>query len=317
MNNNIRKNQHHFISIIVPIYNVEKYIHQCVNSVLNQTYRNFQLILIDDGSPDSCPNICDEYALKDKRIKVIHKENGGLSDARNFGIKEATGDYLLFLDSDDYWNDDDFLLNISKTIITVKEVDVINFGFIKYFPLSEQYIPEKRNFSLFKEISETNREYIRKLLENDLFFEKGLRSEDMAWCGNILYLMPLMTCINTQPYVYRQERADSITGTVDVSHLNDIIGMIEIALKKSNHLNPQDRYYYLSFYAVQYLTLLFNLKVSKGKDALNLSSEVYGFRSILKNDLNPKVKKANKFMEIFGYKIMSIVLRLYVLNTKK
>jgi glycosyltransferase involved in cell wall biosynthesis len=90
------------ISIIIPVYNVEKYLHECVDSVLHQTYRNLEVILVDDGSSDRCPQICDEYAEKDIRIKVIHKRNSGQSDARNAGFEIATGDYVYFLDSDDY-----------------------------------------------------------------------------------------------------------------------------------------------------------------------------------------------------------------------
>ncbi len=90
------------ISIIVPIYNVEKYLRKCIDSIVNQTYKNLEIILVDDGSPDNCGAICDEYAKKDERIKVIHKENGGLSDARNAGIDAATGKYIGFIDSDDY-----------------------------------------------------------------------------------------------------------------------------------------------------------------------------------------------------------------------
>lgn len=90
------------ISVIIPIYKVEDYLEQCIVSVTEQTYRNLEIILVDDGSPDRCPEICDEWALKDQRIKVIHKENGGLSDARNAGLKVATGEYISFVDSDDW-----------------------------------------------------------------------------------------------------------------------------------------------------------------------------------------------------------------------
>lgn len=89
-------------SIIIPIYKVEEYIDRCVESVLNQNLDNIEIILVDDGSPDRCPEICDNYALKDSRIKVIHKKNGGLSDARNAGIEIAKGKYIVFVDSDDY-----------------------------------------------------------------------------------------------------------------------------------------------------------------------------------------------------------------------
>lgn len=90
------------ISVIVPIYKVESYLHRCVDSILEQTYQNLEIILVDDGSPDNCPSICDEYAEKDSRVKVIHKKNGGLSDARNAGMLVATGEYLMFVDSDDW-----------------------------------------------------------------------------------------------------------------------------------------------------------------------------------------------------------------------
>lgn len=90
------------ISFLVPVYNVEKYIDQCITSILNQTFRDFELILVDDGSPDNCPSICDKYAERDARVKVIHKRNAGVSEARNSGIEAATGEWAYFVDSDDW-----------------------------------------------------------------------------------------------------------------------------------------------------------------------------------------------------------------------
>ena len=90
------------ISIIIPIYNVEKYLNRCIESIVNQTYKNLEIILVDDGSPDNCPMMCDNWAKKDTRIIVIHKINGGLSDARNYGIEKSRGKYIAFVDSDDY-----------------------------------------------------------------------------------------------------------------------------------------------------------------------------------------------------------------------
>lgn len=102
------------ISVIIPVYNVEKYLDKCVKSVVNQTYENLEIILVDDGSPDACPAMCDEWAKKDMRIKVIHKENGGVSSARNTGLDACTGDYIGFVDSDDWIEPDmyEYLLNI-------------------------------------------------------------------------------------------------------------------------------------------------------------------------------------------------------------
>ena len=92
-------------SIIIPVYNSEKYLKACVNSVLQQSYKDIEVILVDDGSKDRSPQICDTYAGQDKRIRTIHKKNGGTADARNAGLEVATGDYITFIDNDDYWKD--------------------------------------------------------------------------------------------------------------------------------------------------------------------------------------------------------------------
>lgn len=111
------------MSIVVPIYRVELYLDRCVESILAQTFQNFELILVDDGSPDRCPQMCDEWAQKDNRIQVIHKENGGLPDARNAGIAAATGAYLAFVDSDD-WVEPDFLQTLYQGMVS-NEADVV------------------------------------------------------------------------------------------------------------------------------------------------------------------------------------------------
>ena len=116
-----------FFSVIVPVYNVEKYLPGCIDSVLNQTFSDFELILIDDGSPDNCPGICDEYAKMDNRIKVVHKENGGLASARRAGIKEAQGEYVLNLDSDDLIEND--TLECAYNIIKDTNCEIVSFGY--------------------------------------------------------------------------------------------------------------------------------------------------------------------------------------------
>lgn len=113
------------ISIIIPVYKVEDYLEECVNSVLNQTYRNLEVILVDDGSPDNCPALCDNYARQDKRIKVIHKPNGGLSDARNEGLKNASGEYVLFLDSDDFYIDNEAISQLVKEVHKNPATDIV------------------------------------------------------------------------------------------------------------------------------------------------------------------------------------------------
>ena len=124
------------ISIIVPVFRTEKYLRQCIESVLHQSYHNLELILIDDGSDDASPAICDEYAEGDSRVIVWHQENAGLSAARNAGIRIASGDYILFLDSDDYWDD---LSGLSQLIPDLT-CDVVNYGFKKCYDNSNRIV---------------------------------------------------------------------------------------------------------------------------------------------------------------------------------
>lgn len=113
------------VTVVIPVYNVEKYLGKCVESILSQTYRDLEIILIDDGSPDSSGVICDNYAKRDSRIQVIHKQNGGLSDARNAGIEIATGDYICFVDSDDWLEPE----TLQQAVMSIEDVDVVVWGY--------------------------------------------------------------------------------------------------------------------------------------------------------------------------------------------
>jgi len=150
-------------------------------------------------------------------------------------------------------------------------------------------------------------------MDNQLFFRKGVRSEDMDWCGRILYLMPIMTCYDKKPYIYRRQVSGSITASVNIAHMRDIIQMIRDAQYNSKKLETNERNIYLSFFALQYLTLLFNLTSDKFQDLRDLRNEVKDLRKILKNDMNYKVKVANRIMKFFGFRVMSKLLRQYIL----
>ena len=121
------------VSVIVPVYKVEAYLPQCVESILSQTYRDFELILVDDGSPDRCPEMCDEYALKDPRVTAIHKKNGGSSSARNAGIESASGDYVLFVDGDD-WLSPETLSRCMEALADEAEAECVVFSYVREYP---------------------------------------------------------------------------------------------------------------------------------------------------------------------------------------
>lgn len=148
------------VSVIIPVYNVEQYLKQCLDSVINQTYKNLEIILVDDGSTDNSGKICDEYALKDTRIKVIHKDNGGLSDARNTGLKIATGEYITFIDSDD-----DIELDMVEYLYSV----LIKFN-CKMSVCTHNVIKNnrtKKSFNLKEDFKLSSFDCIKKMLYHD------------------------------------------------------------------------------------------------------------------------------------------------------
>ncbi|MGN0524118.1 MAG: glycosyltransferase family 2 protein [Eubacterium sp.] len=145
------------ISIIVPIYKVEKFIKKCVDSIIAQTYKNIEIILVDDGSPDNCPAICDEYAKQDSRIKVVHKENGGLISARKAGLQASSGEYVCFVDGDD-WIEADMYERIADSIEKTNADCIITQFFYEY-----QDKPVTSDYKLNRDF------YDRKQIEKDIF----------------------------------------------------------------------------------------------------------------------------------------------------
>lgn len=116
------------VSVIIPVYKVEKYLDRCMESVVRQTYKNIEIILVDDGSPDNCPQMCDEWAKKDNRIKIIHKKNSGQADARNQGMKISTGEYICFVDSDDYIDRTEIEKCINNAVRNSSDVVIFSFN---------------------------------------------------------------------------------------------------------------------------------------------------------------------------------------------
>ena len=208
------------VSVIIPVYNVEKYLPRCIKSVLDQTYQDLEIILVDDGTKDNCGIMCDEYATKDNRISVIHKENGGLSSARNSGIEIATGDAVFFLDSDDYLSTE----CIEKMVCLMEENDA-DISIIQM-----KYIPENQNDECAeKEIENVVVMNSEKAIEESLYqrlytccapaklykksavggirFPVGRISEDLATCHLFLNNSERIVYSNYYGYYYRQHES--------------------------------------------------------------------------------------------------------------
>ena len=143
------------VSVVLPIYNVEKYLNRCVKSVVNQSYKNLEIILVDDGSPDNCPTLCEDWAKKDSRIKVVHKENAGLGYARNTGIENATGEYICFFDSDDYIALD--AIEKAYSLAIKEKSDIVVFGFCDVKSNGETGKPHQLVWPLIKLYLDHNR----------------------------------------------------------------------------------------------------------------------------------------------------------------
>ncbi len=213
------------ISVIVPIYKVENYLERCVNSIRNQTHKNLEILLVDDGSPDRCGEMCDSYAKEDTRITVIHKENGGLSDARNVGIEASTGEYLAFVDSDD-WLDPDMLELLYK-MAKKHGADIAECSWRNIYKdciieetscTAEQIVGDNvvalagmLDWKYFKPIA-CNKLYHKSVIGN-VRFPKGKIHEDEFTVYKYVYAAKKIAYIDVSRYNYDRSRTDSITGT--------------------------------------------------------------------------------------------------------
>lgn len=230
-------------SIILPVYNVEKYLEECVKSILSQTFNDYEIILVDDGSADSSPLICDRLAESDKKIRVIHKKNGGLSDARNAGTQIAVGDYIIYIDSDDFIIGNDFLEKLSRK--TEMYPDIIFYKYKKFFDEDKKFgectysynnAIAKTSYAdkimtLVKEDAFYGMAWIKAIkrqviINNEISFEVGLLGEDMEWNYHIIFNSESLEFID-EPFIAYRQRQGSITSTHKLKNLTDFIYVLE------------------------------------------------------------------------------------------
>ncbi len=218
------------ISIIVPVYKVEPYLRQCVDSILNQTYRNIEVLLIDDGSPDKCGEICDEYERKDKRVRVFHTENRGLSAARNLGLKEAVGDYIGFVDSDDWIEPDMYECLIGE--LKKYEADIVIGGSISTYESDEKGVKKKVDHTVYQSTEslealldrEINDQVWNKLYRAELVkqicFPEGRNYEDIATLYKV-FILAKRTVVVPKYLYYHRQRKNSISKMNTAENLLD------------------------------------------------------------------------------------------------
>lgn len=316
------------VSVIIPVYNVEKYLNQCVDSVLNQTYQNVEVILVDDGSTDNSPAICEEYAKNDKRVQVIHKVNGGASTARNVGINVATGEYLMFLDSDDFWDGNTVLEDIFDG---VSEVDVVCFGYKECW--DKGYIDGRgtsensllhcanSNGALLKNLIATGvltssacTKAVKSnlVIEQKIYFKEGITTEDVDWTARVILSAKSYIVVPQNFYVYRQ-RNDSIVHTIKYENLEMLAGNVERCLGYGQSIGDTELLeLYYNYVAYQYISfLMVAILCESDKRTELLLKYMRKYKWILNYHLNKKVKTVYWFNKILGYRLMYKALKFY------
>ena len=255
------------ISIVIPVYNVEKYLSRCIDSVINQTYKNIEIILVDDDSPDNCPKICDDYAKKDKRIKVFHKENGGVSFARNIGINESKGEWITFIDSDD-WVEKDYCETMLK-IAQKNNADYVCCGYNRVYNDHKEIINGDESIKKYN-----NEEYLLKLLNvqnsygfchmklikkqnlNKVTFDENIQvGEDALFNASLCQNLSNVIVINKPLYNYNFN-SQSVVRKFDKNYVNKYLDSM-ISMKEyinKNYSNDkvvlQHLYNYVSYHVL-------------------------------------------------------------------
>ena len=300
------------ISIIVPVYNVETYLAKCVDSILAQTYTNLEIFLVNDGSSDCCGKLCDEYAKEDKRIKVIHKKNGGLSDARNVAIDVTTGEFITFIDSDDYVTDDYIM-----TLYSLIEKYECKVSIALYNTFVEGSKPKVVN-RVYREDCQTNIKAIEemfyqekydtaswaKLYHSSLFatgirYPKGIVYEDLATTYLLIFQSDKVAFCNRRIYNYLLRR-DSIEGSSFSSKKMD--SALKVCELMESHLDILGKV--MQAYQCRMMSFFFHLllKMPDGYEQRNmLYKRIKAIRwSVLCNSRARKKARVASLLSYFG-----------------
>lgn len=319
------------VSVIIPVYNVEKYVSACLDSMLLQDYPNMELVVVNDGSTDGSAALCEQYAARHTNIKLIHQENGGLSAARNTGIRSASGEYLLFCDSDDYLSEQTV---VSRLVAHIREydADVVLFRYKKLYDSTGKYVettqpvdlaalrlltdPAQRLKFLSENmlyISSACTKFIKRefILRHNLFFPVGANAEDIEWSALVAIHARRMEALNDCFYVYRQ-RSQSLSHTVKYSYLVQLHINICNCIHHGEQLYPQAfREAYWSYAAYQ-VAILFSYCscFSRGQSA-DVRKGLADCTYVFAYSENPKVRMIRAASRLFGINGCLWLLRLY------
>ena len=316
----------YLFSVIVPVYNVEKYIEQCVLSIVNQTFQEFELILINDGTEDSSIKIAERLLENNDKSIILHQKNKGQSAARNLGLIRAKGKYIIFVDSDDFIINNGVFSLLAKYIENNNFPDLILHEETRFFGNGKKHYEnntKKINSSRTGNFKDDLRELIFNelfvaspwdkvikkdvLLDNNINFPICLKSEDMIWTSDLIPFIKTYNCLDFSFYMYRKNISNSITKSVDEQHLKDVISMLKTVLK--NNI-PSENKIYEAFWAEHYTFLLMNAdSIKESKRCFWIFMEENKF--ILRKGYTKNVDKVYKSYKLFGLRITSKLLIIF------
>lgn len=319
-------------SIIVPVYNTEKYLKDCIEGVIKQSYTNYELLLIDNGSKDDSGKIMDEYVDNIRVSKYAIKKNNGISGARNLGIKESTGDYLIFLDSDDFYSDYTFLERLNK-LINDSFPDLVTFKTRAYYENTASYGEYRSNFSI-EEINRTNKtgvlkylvtsgtyesaswdKVIRKeiIVDNSLYFKDGIRGEDVEWFYRVIQHINTFMGLEGDILSHRITNTSTSQQKWNLKTWEDIYTFIEKEYYKVQY-NEEEQLLILSSYAdYWYILLGMTLLYQNKKELQEKLRRISGYRKI---NYSKKNKICNILVSILGMEISSRIIYKYLKGKK-
>lgn len=310
-------------SIVIPVYKTKEYLDECVQSVIAQTFVDFEIILVDDGSPDCCGAMCDDWARRDSRILAVHQENGGLSAARNTGIRHASGDYVMFLDSDDWWADANVLEQIASHLDRT-DADVLSFNYRKsyngnleplYFPDTLESSDEAEDLAQMMRqdrwvTGACNKAIRRTLLtEKELYFRTGITAEDVDWTLRLALHGEKFAFANVCVFIYRQI-ASSISHSLSVKKVECLYDNIRECIRLLKEAAPEKAEYLKSFAAYQYGVLLYDVAfLPASQRSGKLMAGVKEMKWLLNCSDNSKVRLL-RISSRFGLPVTFLMLRL-------
>lgn len=307
----INNQGNNLISVIIPVYNVEKYLKKSIDSVLNQTFQNFEIILVDDGSTDNSGIICDEYAEKDNRIKVVHQKNAGVSVARNLGIEKSKGNYICFLDSDDWYSNNaleefiklitDFKADIAAISVfetSDEHTDYMSENKINVFNNSEAMTQLFKNALVFG--TACNKLYKREIF-NSIKFPKNLYWEDMYISLDVLINISKITWSKKACLYYRQQRKDSTTSSRFSKRNLDEYYAIKHVEETTRKINRMDLWIKNNYRCLNYLMSTY-IKIEKSE---------FLDKNQLMNDYKIKINKLFKSMPFLRWSLKNIKRYLF------